>query len=173
MGGFRYNGCGVTDHFKKIKKLGTHICPNCRKLAEFTLDEVNKKIDIVFIPTFTLKSSYAIMCSKCKVGETCSVDWAGYLLNHDDVGEIFFESTAKEKGWFPGGELPSTAQTQSMQQLNRIDSTIPVMPARQATVPAQTSSTVTSNVGCSCPVCGAKMSAEMFFCTECGTKLRR
>ncbi len=179
MGGFRVNGCGVTEHFKKIKKLGTHICPSCQKLAEFTLDEVNKKIDIVYIPTFTLKSNYAVMCSRCKTGEFCSVDWAGYLLNHDDVGEAFFESTAKEKGWVPGGLLPAAAPSQPVPPRNA--SAVALRPAAQQTeampparaVPIQMSGTATASSGYTCHVCGARMSANMLFCTECGTKLRR
>ncbi len=164
MGGFRFNGCGVTDHFRKIKSLGTHICPNCGTLAEFTLDEVKQMIDVVFIPTFTLKSSYAVMCKKCKRGEACSVDWAGYLLNHDDTGEVFFESTAREKGWIPGGTIPAT---------------VPVCPAQQATQTApvnsvqQTNNPIVSSQGKLCPVCGAKATPEMIFCTECGTKLKK
>lgn len=99
MGGFRFNGCGVTDHFKNIKSLGIHSCPSCKKLTEFTLDEANQKIDVFWIPTLTLKSRYAVMCKKCKNGEFCSTEWAGYLLNQTGAPDIIFESQAKGKGW--------------------------------------------------------------------------
>lgn len=101
MGGFRFNGCGVTDHFKRIKTLGMHNCPTCKKLREFTLDEANQKIDILWIPTLTLKSRYAVKCKNCKTGEFCSTEWAGYLMNLKDCPNIIFESEATERGWTP------------------------------------------------------------------------
>lgn len=167
MSGFRFNGCGVVEHFKKIKSLGTHICPRCQKLAEFTLDEVNQKIDIIYIPTFTLKSSYAVMCTKCKEGQSCSVDWAGYLMNHDNIGEVFFESTARERGWVPGGELSSSSSPQP-QLLPQ--TAAPSIPAQQVNPAAVTP--LQNNSSC-CPSCKAKISAGMLFCPECGEKLRK
>ncbi len=101
MGGFRIDGCGVSDHFKHLKSLGMYSCPACKKLAEFTLDEANQKIDVFYIPTLTLKTRYAVMCKRCENGEFCSSEWAGYLMNQTATPEIIFESVAKERGWSP------------------------------------------------------------------------
>lgn len=141
MGGFRYNGCGVTDHFKTIKSLGTYTCPNCKKLTEFSLDEANQKIDILWIPTLTLKSRYAVMCRKCKNGEFCSAEWAGYLMNQSAHQEIIFESKAKERGWSPmtksfqgdvsqksGTSLPAGAAPQAQPLSERQSVPMPPMP---------------------------------------------
>ncbi|MCM1542883.1 MAG: zinc ribbon domain-containing protein [Blautia sp.] len=101
MGGYRVNGCGVTDHFKKVKDLGPHLCPKCGKTAEFTLEEAKQKIDVLWIPTFTLKSRYAVICRKCKEGEFCSNEWAGYLMMIQPPIEVVFESEARKRGWSP------------------------------------------------------------------------
>lgn len=98
MGGFRFNGCGVTEHFKHIKSLGTHQCPNCNKLAEFSLDQVNKKVDVFWIPTLTLNSQYAVMCKNCEMGQSCSMEWAGHLMKQTSRPDIIFESDARANG---------------------------------------------------------------------------
>lgn len=135
MGGVRINGCGVTDHYKTIKSLGIHACPSCKKLAEFTLSEANQKIDVFFIPTFTLKTRYAVMCKKCGNGEFCSVEWAGKLLNMHDTPEILFESqkggpAASEESVSAGAEPPAPAEkTVSGQRL--IGTVLNAKPAEQ------------------------------------------
>ena len=95
MSGFRVDGCGATDHFKKIKSLGIHTCPSCKNETEFFLDLVKFKIDIFFIPTVTLKSRYAVMCSKCGNGEFCSGEWAANLMNTQGTPQVIFESNAQ------------------------------------------------------------------------------
>lgn len=68
MGGFTVNGCGATDRFYHLKSLSSLFCPKCGKETEFHLDEVKRKIDVIFIPTATISVKYAIMCDKCKQG---------------------------------------------------------------------------------------------------------
>lgn len=189
VGGFRFNGCGVTDHFKHIKSLGTHVCPNCKKLAEFTLDEANQKIDVFWIPTFTLKSRYAVMCGKCKNGEFCSVEWAGFLMmNQGLYQDILFESTAKAKGW--------SAETRSFQQLRPQQNTQPTLSGnrtealadqaytnefRQNSGTSQNGSDVqpkiTYNGGrpsfLKCSYCGVTQMQEGNFCSYCGKPTRQ
>lgn len=166
MGGFRFNGCGVTDHFKTIKKLGVHACPNCKKLAEFSLDEANQKIDVLWIPTLTIKSRYAVMCKKCKNGEFCSAEWAGYLINQDAFPEIVFESEAKKRGWssvtrsFQENVFPSTETgSQPVQQ------TVSVPPQS-----VQQSVATSSNTPqfFKCTYCGVTQMREGNFCSYCG-----
>ena len=105
MGGFRVNGCGATDHFKKIKSLGTHLCPRCGKVTEFFLDEAKFKVDIFFIPTVTLKSRYAVMCGKCEQGEFCSDQWAVNLINNTGPVSVLFESQVQ-----PAAQIQTSEQ---------------------------------------------------------------
>lgn len=180
MGGFRFNGCGVTDHFKKIKPLGQHLCPNCKKIAEFALEEANTKIDIVYIPTFTLKSRYAIMCSKCKEGKLCSAEWAGYLLQQTSTPMVIFEQEAKQKGWDPQtGQFRQAADKAPM-----ADPTLE--PSPQVSVeehtdapspqPPKTDSVFhyqpIKPVFCKCPACGVTQLQDGDFCAHCGQPLR-
>lgn len=192
MGGFRFNGCGVADHFKVIKSLGTHICPSCKKPTEFTLDEANQKIDILWIPTFTLKSRYAVMCKKCKTGEFCSAEWAGYLLNQSGSPEVFLESEAKKKGWSVetqsfSGTVPAIQQTAAPplpEKVNPVKQ--PVSSNTQLTCPSCGNIQEVGNKFCSkcgqkltaaasrvkfCSGCGAKITDGMLFCSECGRKV--
>ena len=90
MGGFLFNGCGVADKFKKIKSLGEHDCPHCGKYKEFHVCEVKRKIHVFYIPTFSYKNSYAVMCSHCDNGKYVSSEWAHTLLTGaSPTGSIF------------------------------------------------------------------------------------
>ena len=95
MGGFRFNGFGATDHFKKLKNLGIFTCPNCQRTADFYLTDAKFKIDILFIPTVTLKSRYAVICGKCQTGEFCSGQWANKLMTAAAPVTEIFESQAQ------------------------------------------------------------------------------
>lgn len=162
MGGFRFNGCGVTDHFKHIKSLGTHICPNCNKLSEFTLDEANQKIDVFWIPTLTLKSRYAVMCTKCKNGEFCSVEWAGYLMNQTADQEVIFESAAKN--------LKDQANTVEEPVEPAYESAAPAL-EHVVTDPGAIGQAASSSADITCPSCGSVQEAGNKFCIRCGQKL--
>lgn len=113
MGGFTVNGCGASDHYKKIKSLGFYECANCKKVTEYFLVEAKFKIDVFFIPTVTLKSRYAVKCGKCeRSGEYCSDEWASRLMNEGDQHSMIFESeylqnTACEKPAPAGTETTS------------------------------------------------------------------
>lgn len=159
MGGFRFNGCGVTDHFKHIKSLGMHVCPNCKKLSEFTLDEANQKIDVFWIPTLTLKSRYAVMCKKCKNGEFCSVEWAGYLMNQTADQEVIFESVAKVLE--NQANIVETPEQEVTPNNNNISQAKPI---------AQPKVTDSSSVPhfFTCPSCGVTQMREGDACSYCG-----
>lgn len=177
MGGFRFNGCGVTDHFKCIKSLGMYQCPHCKKITEYTLDEANQKVDVFWIPTLTLKSRYAVMCKKCQNGEFCSTEWAGYLLNQTARQEIIFESEARAKGW--------TTETRSFQEMG-VQQAIPEQPvlsdiqpvqsvARSVPEAAARDASQASDVNDNdlpkffkCPYCGVTQMREGDFCAYCG-----
>lgn len=161
MGGFRFNGCGVTDHFKNIKSLGTHICPKCRTLAEFTLDEANQKIDVLWIPTVTLKTRYAVMCKKCENGEFCSVEWAGYLMNQTQRPEIIFESEATAKGW-------SASALSFKGNQSGVQTAVASNPSANISMQSSPQAQGTKMY---CSGCGAKISTDAAFCPKCGKRL--
>lgn len=79
MGGFMIDGCGVADSFYVQKELGQYICPNCRKLRQFTLSEVKRKIRILYIPTISYSTRYAVICKGCETG---------YYIENEDRDDI-------------------------------------------------------------------------------------
>ena len=68
MGGFLFNGCGAADSFYPKKSLGMHYCKYCHSIKEYALMEVKRKIRVVYIPTFSITTKYAVGCTKCKNG---------------------------------------------------------------------------------------------------------
>lgn len=165
MGGFRVNGCGVTDHFKKIKSLGLHMCPICKRASEFFLEEAKQKIDIIFIPTVTLKSRYVVMCGRCEQGEICSDQWAVNLMNGKVPDSIIFESEAQkqvppseEQKNLPPAPVPKPVQPPT-----------PQPPVVQETA-GKTRFTGGSGIPSffKCAYCGVTQMREGDFCSYCG-----
>ncbi|MCH5248956.1 MAG: zinc ribbon domain-containing protein [Lachnospiraceae bacterium] len=157
MGGVRVNGCGVTDHFKRIKSLGVHVCPKCKRPAEFTLDEAKQKIDVLWIPTFTLKSRYAVMCSNCKNGQFCSDEWAGHLLNQTETPKIIFEGAAKALA----------AQTNTVKEQVTMPVNSNISQTKPAVQPKMVSSSSSSHFF-TCLSCGITQMREGDVCSYCG-----
>lgn len=161
MGGFRLNGCGASDHFKKLKCVGTFQCPRCGKVAEFFIAEANFKIDIFFIPTVTLKSRHAVICGKCKEGEFCSEQWAIKLLNSTAPVPVLFESEAQAEHTAVAEEpaVPPLPSTQAEQ--HPAAAAPPISPSREGGYPTF----------CKCPHCGVTQLREGAFCAYCGKPL--
>lgn len=157
MGGFRFNGCGATDHFKKIRSLGIHMCPKCKRASEFFLEEAKFKIDVFFIPTVTLKTRYAVMCGKCREGELCSDQWAVNLLNGTGPLPVIFESQAQE------AVQPAVSQ----ETASSVPETISCDSSEQA-VQQPVSKGVTAPLFFKCPHCGITQLREGAFCSFCG-----
>lgn len=170
MGGFRIDGCGVSDHFSKIKSLGQHICPNCQKNSEFFLEEAKQKIDVFFIPTLTLKSRYAIMCNQCKEGQFCSEQWARKLMIKS-VGsqDTIFEN--EEKQPIPAEEIiTSNTYQKETYQTTHVD-TANVIDFKQTSCP-HCGAKQSDTSGKFCSQCGEKLAvAQAGFCPDCGTKI--
>ncbi|MBQ1257726.1 MAG: zinc-ribbon domain-containing protein [Clostridia bacterium] len=146
MGGFLFNGCGVADKFKKVKSLGEHDCPHCGKYKEFHLCEVRRKIHVCYIPTFSIKNSYAVMCSHCDNGKFVSEVWAHTLLTGSGKPEVIFE-------------LPGAVYA-TLEPEEDTDST--------------GGSILTANSrNDACPACGAVHDAETKFCGKCGLQFAR
>lgn len=146
MGGFRFNGFGATDHYKKIKGLGFYECKGCKKVTEYSLVEANFKIDVLFIPTVTLKSRYAVKCGKCETGEFCSNEWAARLINEGEQHDMIFESEYLQS------TAGQTIQSQSA-------------PFTDQTQPGTNASYIV------CPSCGSRTESENAFCPDCGHRL--
>ncbi len=68
MAGFTYNGFGAADSYYPLKSIGTFYCPHCRKERSFALMELRMKVRLLYIPTVTVNTKYAIVCEKCKEG---------------------------------------------------------------------------------------------------------
>ncbi len=154
MGGFRFNGCGVVEHYKKMKNLGVRQCPICGRESEFFLDEVKLKIDIFFIPTVTLKVSYAVMCGKCDQGKKCSEQWAVKLINSTGPVPELFEGQAQAaipiaapEEFAPAAPEPAPPEQAARQPL-----------PKQAAVPSFFK----------CPHCGVTQLREGPYCSYCG-----
>lgn len=68
MGGFMYNGFGAADSYYPIKSVGKFYCNACNKEQEFSVMELKRKIRVLYIPTLTINSKFAVACNKCKNG---------------------------------------------------------------------------------------------------------
>lgn len=68
MGGFTINGCGAADSFYPIKDLGEFYCPECRQKRQMCLMEVKRKIKVLYIPTVSINTKYAVGCRSCENG---------------------------------------------------------------------------------------------------------
>lgn len=82
MGGFMVNGCGAADSFYKIKDLGTFQCPHCNQLRTYSLMEVKMKIRVLYIPTVSVNTKYAVACASCK---------NGYYVNEKQKDDILYD----------------------------------------------------------------------------------
>lgn len=152
MGGFRINGCGVTEHYKKLKSLGVRQCPICGRESEFFLDRIKLKIDIFFIPTLTLKTSYAVMCSACEQGRKCSKQWAGNLMNSAGPVPVIFEVQAPIPLTVPEEPAPAAPESAAPEQ------------APQQPLPKGNALPSFFK----CPHCGVTQLREGPYCSYCG-----
>lgn len=82
MAGFLINGCGASDSYYKIKDLVTAYCPRCKKQMPWELAMLKMKIRVVFIPTFSINTKYAVMCSGCRQGYYVSEEQKDFILNN-------------------------------------------------------------------------------------------
>lgn len=82
MGGFMINGIGAADSFYLLKPLPGHLCRSCGK-KDYALMEVKRKVRILYIPTVSLNTKYAVACPKCKNGYYISEEQKSYILLND------------------------------------------------------------------------------------------
>ena len=149
MGGFTVDGCGATDKFYPIMSLGTHVCPSCNKTAEFTLDEVKRKISVFYIPTATVSVKYAIMCKSCERGSYISEAEKNGILSGNLTVNISKEGIA--------------VQTKASQA--------DVTNNQSRTTLHDNSSSNASAITKVCPECGSVLQENAMFCWKCGCDL--
>ncbi|MBR1763042.1 MAG: hypothetical protein IJ731_06715 [Eubacterium sp.] len=68
MGGFTVNGFGAADSYYQMKSVGHFYCNCCNREQEFFVMELKRKVKVLYIPTVSLYSKYAVVCNKCKNG---------------------------------------------------------------------------------------------------------
>lgn len=68
MGGFTINGFGAADSYYPIRPIGEFYCSDCKKNKPFSLMELRMKIRVLFIPTVTINTKYAVVCEHCHSG---------------------------------------------------------------------------------------------------------
>ncbi|MGN0263730.1 MAG: zinc ribbon domain-containing protein [Oliverpabstia sp.] len=150
MGGFTVNGCGTGDSFYPKLILGNHYCKYCKSIQEFDLMEVKRKIKVLYIPTVSINTKYAVACKKCKNGyyvEDSIRDDLLYGRKTIEVkeGEISYIDVAKVAKGISGKKESVSNEVKAV----------------------STGSSVSF-----CPYCGNKIQPNQLFCTSCGKKVK-
>lgn len=68
MAGFTFNGFGASDTYHTLKELKVARCNSCGKEAMFSLMELKMRIRLLYIPTVSVGTKYAVVCTRCKNG---------------------------------------------------------------------------------------------------------
>ena len=68
MAGFTLNGFGASDTYHTLKELKTAHCNACKRETTFALMELKMKIRLLYIPTVSIGTKYAVVCTRCKNG---------------------------------------------------------------------------------------------------------
>ena len=166
MGGFMINGIGAADSFYPIKTIGRFQCPSCRCEQSFALMTVKLKVRVVFIPTVTLNTKYAVACENCKSGFYIEERSKNDILNkkvdvwvdENGVELIPVEKKAEQK-------IDYSTMTEAKDEKETIIETKPHEEAKPQVV-AEVSSDVKK-----CPHCGMTVENESLFCAFCGKKV--
>ena len=68
MAGFTINGFGASDTYHTLKELKVAHCKACKKETTFALMELKMKVRLLYIPTVSIGTKYAVACTRCKNG---------------------------------------------------------------------------------------------------------
>lgn len=187
MGGVLINGCGASDSFVKVQDICQGFCRNCKKVQIFGLFEVKRKVRVVWIPTVTLNTKYAVACTKCKSGVYVEDQILNTILANR--AEFVFDSNGSISiSEAPGSQFQAPVETQQQEMPKRsaassdIPRADPVL--SQAAKSAQGSSSSLQNVGLAregvpsfvqrkkvCPRCGLMYISSKEQCDVCGSTL--
>lgn len=187
MGGFTYNGMGWGDCFYPKKDLGKHYCYQCKSIQEFALMEVKSKVKILYIPTISFKTRFAVGCKKCK---------SGYYVDENGVRDLLYDRISIEVAENEVRFHPSTISGGESKQ------DTPVIAAQDGNgnnSQENVKSTDSKNDGegsyeifrqtfleeekphlekavddepLTCKNCGAALKPHQFFCSSCGLRIR-
>lgn len=148
MGGVMINGCGAADSYYLLKSLPGHTCKSCGK-KDYALMELKRKIRVLYIPTVSLSTKYAVVCPKCKEGYYVSDAQKDFILRNDPSCVEVVSDGVVIHGF-------GNSQTE------RIIDTEVVTEVDELTVPETN--------GTYCSHCGALLSSNAIFCTQCGNR---
>lgn len=187
MGGVLINGCGASDSFVKVQDMCQGFCRNCKKVQMFGSFEVKRKVRVVWIPTVTLNTKYAVACTKCKSGIYVEDRILSAVLANR--AELVFDSNGEIRiSEIPGSQFQAPVETQQQEMSKRSAASTgfprpdPVL--GQAVESARDSSNSLQNVGLDregvpsfvqrkkvCPRCGLMYVSSKEQCDVCGSDL--
>lgn len=200
MGGFTINGCGATDSYYPIKDLGTFQCPFCGQNCSFKLEEIKRKIRVLYIPTASISTKYGVFCSSCGRGFHIEDQSKEDILYDRVTIEMTAEGLTLRKKGKPAvidaaepREIPEWSEEASTPKpgrrrfcgrcggrLDEQTGLCPVCDGAESTAEVQKKEFGRENVGQSfagkpsrkiCPACGLLFSADKTVCPVCGSGL--
>lgn len=187
MGGVLINGCGASDSFVKVRDICQGFCRDCKKVQMFGLFEVKRKVRVVWIPTVTLNTKYAVACTKCKSG----IYVEDRILNEilANRAEFVFDSNGNiHISEATGSQIQAPVETQQQAMPKRSAASADILRPdpvlSQVEESAQDSSGSVQNVGLDregvpffvqekkvCPQCGLMYVSSKKQCDVCGSVL--
>lgn len=195
MGGFTVNGFGAADSYYPLKPVGNFYCMACRKEQQFSVMELKRKVKILYIPTVSLYSKFAVACDKCKNGYYIEEATKNALLygmaavtgiteNGPEIVDLqrnnsvapYSQSTSAEKiltettkATVAAENIAANAAAQIVQEKPEpIRETVAVAEKKSAVKAAEPIAVTPTK---SCPVCGFLYVGEPETCVLCGEKL--
>ncbi len=172
MAGFVLNGMGWADNLRSILGLGKHYCKFCNSVQDFSLMEISRKIYVLFLPTITIKTQYAVCCERCKNG-LCINDRQRDLLLYQGA-----KLEVQEGMSIVVPDHPSLLEQSIVSQLRSVCPKCGKEQLEEGSVkfcafcgsPMQ-NNTQEDFAERICRNCGATLSEGELFCGECGTKV--
>lgn len=193
MGGFTVNGFGAADSYYPLKPVGNFYCKCCRKEQQFSVMELKRKIKILYIPTVSLYSKFAVACDKCKNGyyidEASKVALlygmavvTGITENGPEIVNLQGNNSVASYSQSASAEKNMTETTNATVAAENIAANAAVQNVREKPEPIRETITEKKNIvkaaepiavtpTKSCPVCGFSYVGEPETCVLCGAKL--
>lgn len=181
MGGFTINGCGAADSFYPIKDLGEFYCSECRQKRQMCLMEVKRKIKVLYIPTVSINTKYAVGCRSCENGYYISdqqkddliygrawpeITEDGLLLHQ--IKESPAQGTEMTAEEYLEEEETETASEEYADMPDTMQQSGPAGGGKDFSVKAALAGTLQRKI---CPVCGLLYTADKINCSVCGKQL--
>lgn len=187
MAGFTINGFGASDSYYVLKGLQTARCPNCRKETQWALMELKMKIRLLYIPTVSVGTKYAVTCTKCKNGYYVDERQRDFILNnpadrvsiaedgvvlHGINAEADAVEVPAEVVEVPEEPVSREVSPASEEEMAAIFVSETPKPEPKITQLSSQSTTVPYRRRKICPSCRMMFAPEKEVCTICGTALQ-